>query len=179
MKTQRWRAFQLGVILLAGLASATCGNGNGSPASPSAQPGAGGSFGATVQGTVNGSSGSATFRTAATHAACGADITMTFKETGESAAVDCAGGEFMFTNVPPDLSTVTLTFDLGSGNTHTESLDAVGEGETLEVEVTIANGIVTVVEIEREDQPVGGFLGQLTPTSRTARFLSGRRGTSW
>ena len=65
--------------------------------------------------------------------------------------VDCAGGTFMFTDVPQ--GSLTLTFGLPSGD-ETIPLNPVGAGETLEVEVTIdANDDVTVVEVEREDSP--------------------------
>ena len=67
--------------------------------------------------------------------------------------VDCAGGTFMFTNVPS--GPFTLTFVLPPNLNQTTGPFDLGEGETLEVEVTIdeTNGAVTVVEVEREDSP--------------------------
>ena len=99
------------LILLVVTALAYC-NDSGSPTAPSFPSSGGSRSGATVQGTINGGRQSAALRTAATHTACGADIVVTLVETGEMTGVDCAGGEFMFTNVLP--GPVTLSFLLSS-----------------------------------------------------------------
>ena len=150
------------LILLAVTALAYC-NDSGSPTAPSFPSSGGSRSGATVQGTINAGRQSAALRTAATNSPCGTHITVTLTpELGDPTLeletdVDCAGGTFMFTNVPPGRFTLNF-FLLGEGGSPvldqtTGLIEGVCEGCTLEVEVTIVDNVVDVVEIEREDSP--------------------------
>ena len=153
MVTQHFnRIGQLTLVLLAVVALAYCSD-SGSPTAPSFPSSGGSRSGATVQGTINAGRQSAALRTAATHAACGPDITVTLLVDGteqQSTVVDCAAGTFMFTNVPPG----SITLNISNGLSIDEDFDLgdLGDGETLEVEVTV-DGTSVEVEAEREDSP--------------------------
>jgi hypothetical protein len=141
---QRMRLLLAGA-LVAALAVAACGGGNGNPAGPSA---ASGSTGATIAGTLNGMqslSGVSAGSTGATDSGAPSGVTVSIVGTNLSASVDTSG-KFHVEGVQP--GSARLRFTHGSTSA-TGVLPNVNRDELVRVQVTLNGTTAVIVEEER------------------------------